>query len=88
MTDTELLSAFERHALTQFRHRDHIRVGFALLARERDVERALAAFRVVAGASPKYNDELTRAYMMKIAARMHAHSYATSEELLADYPLL
>ena len=88
MTDAELLSAFERHELSEFRHREHIRVGFALLQRERDIGRAVAAFRAVAGHAAKYRDDVTRTYMMRIAERMHAYSYATSEELLAAHPEL
>ena len=86
MTDNQLLRAFERHELREFRHRDHVRVGFALLQRERDVGRAVAAFRSVVGHAAKYSEDVTQRYMLRIAEHMHAHSYASSEELLAAHP--
>ncbi|HEY1550020.1 MAG TPA: hypothetical protein VGG28_19460 [Kofleriaceae bacterium] len=90
MTDTELLAAFETGALAEFRHRDHVRVGFAILARDGDLAAAALAFR--AGlrrlAGGKYHETITWAYLVLIAERMHGNHYASSEALLAAHPEL
>jgi hypothetical protein len=90
MTDTELLAAFETGALAEFRHRDHVRVGFAILARDGDLAAAALAFRAglrrLAGDSGKYHETITWAYLVLIAERMHGRRYACSDDLLIAHP--
>ena len=90
VSDAELLAAFEAGTLADFRHRDHVRVGFAILARDGDLAAAALAFRTglrrLAGDSGKYHETITWAYLVLIAERMHGHSYTCSEDLLADHP--
>ncbi len=90
MSDAQLLAAFEAGTVAEFRHRDHVRVGFALLARHGDLAAAALAFRAglrrLAGDSGKYHETITWAYLVLIAERMHGHGYACSDDLLADHP--
>jgi hypothetical protein len=90
MTDAELLAVFETGTLAEFRHRDHVRVGFAMLARDGDLAAAALAFRAglrrLAGDSGKYHETITWAYLVLIAERMHDKRYASSEALLAAHP--
>jgi hypothetical protein len=90
MTDIELLAGFEAGTLGEFRHRDHVRVGFAILARDGDLAAAALVFRAglrrLAGDSGKYHETITWAYLVLIAERMHGKRYACSEQLLADHP--
>ncbi len=95
LDDAELVAAFEALAVKpqDFRHREHVRLGFALLARERDLARAAVAFRALlkrfadaVGATGKYHETITWAYLAIIAERMQARPYASSRELLADHP--
>ncbi|HUJ61625.1 MAG TPA: hypothetical protein VLX92_24135 [Kofleriaceae bacterium] len=95
MTDDELLAAFEAVTLSpeRFGHREHLRVGFALLVREGDLACAAVAMRgglrrfaAAAGAAAKYHETITWAYLALIAERMHGRGYTSSEQLLADHP--
>lgn len=90
MTDAELLAAFETGTLAEFRHRDHVRVGFAILARDGDLAAAALVFRAglrrLAGDSGKYHETITWAYLVLIAERMHGQRYACSDDLLAAHP--
>jgi len=90
MTDAELLVAFETGTLTAFHHREHVRVAFAMLARDGDLAAAAMAFRAglrrIAGSSGKYHETLTWAYLVVIAERMHGRGYRSSAELFADHP--
>jgi hypothetical protein len=95
LDDPALVAAFEALAVRpeDFRHREHVRLGFALLARDGDLARAAGAFRAMlkrfadsVGATGKYHETITWAYLAIIAERMQARTYATSFELLADHP--
>jgi hypothetical protein len=95
LDDAALVAAFDAAAIapSAFRHREHVRVGFALLARDGDLARAALAFRAMLrrfaaaiGAEGKYHETLTWAYLVLIADRMHGRSYRSSFELLADHP--
>jgi hypothetical protein len=90
VTDDELLAAFEAGTLAGFCHRDHVRVGFALLVRTGDLAAAALEFRAglrrLAGDSGKYHETITWAYLALIAERMHGRRYASSTELLAEHP--
>ncbi len=90
MTDAELLAAFEAGTITSFHHREHVRVAFAMLARDGDLAAAALAFRAglrrIAGTSGKYHETLTWAYLVIIAERMYGRGYASSAELFADHP--
>lgn len=90
MTDAELLAAFEAGTLTAFHHHEHVRVAFAMLARDGDLAAAALAFRAglrrIAGASGKYHETLTWAYLVVIAERMHGRGYRSSSELFVDHP--
>jgi hypothetical protein len=90
MSDSELLAAFETGNLTAFHHREHVRVAFAMLARDGDLAAAAVGFRAglrrIAGGSGKYHETLTWAYLVVIAERMHGRGYRSSQELLADHP--
>jgi hypothetical protein len=89
MTDAELLSAFDRGVLPEpFGHREHVRAGFALLARERDLAAAAVAFRRVVRAigGSKYHETITWAYLAIIGERMAERDYASSLELVAAHP--
>jgi hypothetical protein len=95
VTDAELLSAFEALELPAvgFGHREHLRIGFALLQREGDLARAAVAFRTLlrrfaeaSGAGAKYHETITWAYLALLAERMHGRGYGCAAELLADHP--
>jgi|HubBroStandDraft_6_1064221.scaffolds.fasta_scaffold88679_2 hypothetical protein len=90
IADPELLAAFEAGTVTSFHHREHVRVAFAMLARDGDLAAAALAFRAglrrIAGTSGKYHETLTWAYLVIIAERMHGRGYASSSELLVDHP--
>ena len=93
--DAALLETFEALAIApaDFGHREHLRLGFAVLARERDLAAAAIAFRRMLrrfadahGVSGKYHETITWAYLALIAERMHGQAYASSHELLAANP--
>ena len=94
LDDQALLERFEALAIppAAFRHREHIRLAFAMLARA-DLaaaggrfKHALLRFADAAGARGKYHETLTWAYLTLIAERMHARTYASSFELLDANP--
>jgi hypothetical protein len=94
LTDAELVTRFEALAIapSDFRHREHVRLAFAMLA-EADFgeagvrfRRALRAFAVHVGAPGKYHETLTWAYLALVAERMAG--CATSFELLERAPEL
>ena len=95
MDDDALVTAFDSLALapSQFGHREHIRVAYALLVREGDLAAAAIAFRAMLrrfadhhGAAGKYHETITWAYLAIIAERMAAGAYSCSEDLLAAHP--
>lgn len=95
LDDAALLAAFEALAVRaeDFRHREHVRLAFALLAREGDLAAAALACRALlrrfagaVGATGKYHETITWAYLAIIAERMQVRTYRSSLELLADHP--
>ncbi|MFT3693715.1 MAG: hypothetical protein QM831_11280 [Kofleriaceae bacterium] len=97
MDDSRLLTAFESLQLppADFGHREHVRIGFAMLVREQDLAAAAVQFRNAlrrftahAGAADKYHETITWAYLTMIQERMAVRSFASSEDLLAAHPEL
>jgi len=95
LDDASLLAAFTALAIRpeDFRHREHVRLAFALLVREGDLAAAALAFRALLrrfadsiGAPGKYHETITWAYLAIIAERMLGGAYASSAELLAAHP--
>jgi hypothetical protein len=79
----------------EFRHREHVRVGFVCLLRAGDLATAAIEFRAALrrlgaanGVEHLYHETLTWAYLIEIHARMAVASppYATSFDLLAAHP--
>jgi hypothetical protein len=95
LDDTALIEAFEGLAIppAAFRHREHVRLAFALLQREAEFGagadrfcRALKRFAAAHGAHGKYHATLTWAYLALIHERMHVEPCADSFELLERVP--
>jgi hypothetical protein len=95
LDDAALLAAFEALAIRaeDFRHREHVRLAFAVLVRSPDLAVAAQRFRgllqrfaAAIGAPAKYHETLTWAYLAVIAERMHGQAYASSSELIASQP--
>jgi len=92
--DAELVARFEALQLApeQVRHREHVRLAFALLAANDFAEaglrfkRALVRFAAAIGADAKYHETLTWAYLTLIHERMHARPCASSIEFVAYNP--
>ena len=92
--DALLVSRFEALAVDprQFRHREHLRLAFAMLATADfgsasvRYRRALRRFADAAGAAGKYQETLTRAWLALVAERMATTPYASSFDLLAAHP--
>src|SRR3954468_7606551 len=94
LDDATFLGRFERLEITpgEFTHREHLRLAFVML---RDADfgdgavRFRAAFRRFTsnfGATAKYHETLTWAYLALVAQALHERAYASSFELLADRP--
>ena len=95
LDDAALAAAFEALAIRpqDVRHREHVRLAFALLAREGDLATAAVAYRAslrrfaaAAGAAGKYHETITWAYLAIIAERMQERAYGSSHDLLAEHP--
>ncbi|MGE5187084.1 MAG: hypothetical protein ACM31C_33775 [Acidobacteriota bacterium] len=95
LDDAALIAAFDTLAIRpeDFHHREHVRLAFALLVRERDLAAAAGAFRRTlkrfadaAGAPGKYHETITWAYLAIIAERMQQRAYASSRELIDANP--
>src|SRR5258706_7059551 len=92
MTDAELVAGFEAATLTDFSHRDHVRVQYAML-RDADIADAalrvrhgLRAFTRRLGAEAKLHETLTWAYLFIVAERMSGLAATDSEAFLAANP--
>jgi hypothetical protein len=90
--DSDLLHRFEALQLRpdELGHREHVRLGYAVLAAQPDFAAAASRFRAglrrfatANGAHGKYHETITWAYLALIAERMHGRGYASSHELLA-----
>jgi hypothetical protein len=97
MTHDELTHAFERGTLDPalFRHREHLRVAWTLLARHgrREAERrmldGITALAARAGRPEKVDPALTRAWMAALEdAARSADRGATFDDVLAAHPRL
>jgi hypothetical protein len=90
LDDTTLLARFEQLELPpqELRHREHVRLAFAMLARDDFAtaavrfRTALQAFTAKHGAQAKYHETITWAYLVLVHQRMTERSYASSLELL------
>lgn len=95
LEDAELVARFEALAVApaDFRHREHVRLAFAML-RDADFGEAAQRFRTAlrrfataAGVPGRYHETLTWAYLAVIARRMaEAPSPGGSLEFLARHP--
>lgn len=93
MTDDELLASFEARTLRAFPHEHHVRVAFAILAREGDLaagalrfRRGLRAFAAATGLTGKYHETLTWAYLALVWQRLRADPADDSRPWLARHP--
>lgn len=95
LDDDELVARFEALAIApaQVRHREHVRLAYAML-RGADFgeaavrfRRALRRFAGAVGAADKYHETLTWAYLALVAQRMAEDPTVTSShELIARHP--
>jgi hypothetical protein len=86
MTDHELVERFEACTLEDFHHADHVRVAWIML-RELPLDAAatrfitsLKRFAAAAGAPQKYDDAITRRYILLIHRRMETTEAAAWDE--------
>jgi hypothetical protein len=92
--DATLVSRFEALAVEPhaFHHREHLRLAFAMLdgaefgLASTRYRHALRRFADSVGATGKYQETLTRAWLALVAERMAAGHYASSLDLLAAHP--
>jgi hypothetical protein len=94
MTDDEFLRAFEDCMLETFRHRDHLRLAWLYLRRHpygealAAIERSIRRFAEHHGATGKYHQTMTVAWMRLMAAAMAAGPREPFDALLEDHPQL
>ena len=94
LDDTTLLARFEQLEIApaEFRHREHVRLAFAMLQGADFGEaavrfrKALKRFAAAVGAHGKYHETLTWAYLALVAQCMDERPYASSLELLEARP--
>lgn len=74
-------------------HREHVRLAFLCVRRHPDLAEAALAFRralrrlvEALGATAKYNETLTWAYLVLVHQRASEGTYADSEAFLAAHP--
>jgi len=86
VTDTELLDGFRRGNLPAFRHVDHVRVAWLYILRGEQHRFAtdLQRFAAAHGASAKYDEAITRAWLERIEARPPAASWPEFAEANPD----
>jgi hypothetical protein len=92
--DEALVEAFEALEIApmDFRHREHVRLAFAMLrgaefcAAAARFKRALVAFAASVGAAGKYHETLTLAYVALVGERMQAEAYSSSLEFVERNP--
>jgi hypothetical protein len=93
LDDAELVARFEAATLppADYRHREHLRVGFAMLRGAELAEaaqrfrRALQRYVAAIGAADKYHETLTWAYLVLVQQRMRDGD-ADSRAFLARHP--
>jgi hypothetical protein len=95
LDDDALVERFEALAIApaDFGHPEHVRLAFALLRREPDFGAAALRFRAAlrrfadaVGATAKYHETLTWAYLALVAERMAADPAERSLEWIARHP--
>ena len=94
LDDATLVRRFEQLEIApaEFRHREHVRLAFAMLQGEDFGEaalrfrRALKRFAEAVGAHGKYHETLTWAYLALVAQCMDERPNASSLELLEARP--
>lgn len=94
LDDATLVRRFESLELApaDFRHREHVRIAFAMLV-DTDLadaaqrfKRALVRFATAAGAAAKYHETLTWAYLALVQERMARGSYPSSLVFVNENP--
>ena len=95
MTDAEFVQSFERGALADFRHTDHIRLACAYLNIHDDettlelLVEGLRRFAAAKGHPEKFHYTLTRGWLELIVAARHTHpGVRTVDALLQACPEL
>ena len=96
ITDEDFLRAFEECRISpdQFHHRDHIRLAWICLGSdqlaiaERRVADAIRTFAAHVGASQKYHETITIAWMRLVATAMEQSRYESFDEFAAANPIL
>ena len=94
IADSEIIRGFEDCTLSaaSFGHREHLRVAWAYLRAHSFADAAarfatnLRRFADAHGASGKYHETVTWAYMAILHERMHASRELSFDELLAKNP--
>src|SRR5262245_25879050 len=95
LDDDTLVERFEALAIApaDFGHPEHVRLAFALLSREPDFGAAALRFRTAlrrfadaVGATAKYHETLTWAYLALVAERMAADPDGDSRAWIARHP--
>src|SRR5258706_16190218 len=96
MNDDVFAAAFERCEIPgyAFHHRDHIRLAWIYLRRyglieaERRIAESIRRYAAHHGASQKYHQTITIAWMRVVAGAMRQAPAATFEELVERFPKL
>jgi hypothetical protein len=76
MTNQDIIEGFERDRVTEFHHRDHVRLAFAYLTLHAPLEAlekfatALRRFAAARGKAGLYHETITHAYFFLIRERM------------------
>ena len=94
LSDSDLVARLEDLSLAPgaFRHREHVRAAFAMLRDDglagggARFRRALRRFADHCGASRKYDEALTTAWLARLDERLAGAAYADSRAFLAAHP--
>lgn len=95
MTDEEFLAAFHDCSLTEFHHRDHVRLTWLVVTRT-GVETAAATvsdgirrFAAHHGQTAKYHETMTQFWVSLVAHHVQAYPSAGSfDGFIAKFPML
>lgn len=94
MDDSQFLAGFEDRTLTEFHHRDHVRLTWLYLRRHgfegaaRRISKALQALAAAHGASAKYNETLTLFWIRLVEAAMAPDTATDFEAFITAHPAL
>lgn len=94
LDDGSLVDRFEALHVpaSDFRHREHVRLAFAMLAGSDFGDAALRfrcalrRFASAIGAPTRYHETLTWAYLTLINERVHSGAYSTSQDFVTRNP--